>query len=302
MTINSSLTEINKIILGKENAIRLAVSCLLAQGHLLIEDMPGVGKTTMALTLSKVFGLNFNRLQFTSDLLPADITGISVYNTQKGQFEFHRGPIFNQVLLADEINRATPRTQSALLEAMEEKKVSVDGTTYDLPEPFFVIATQNPASQRGTFPLPESQLDRFMMRLHIGYPDREAEKNLLSGSNPRNLLQNLSCSTDPAKLQQYQQQTRAVHVSDAVIDYILTIVEKSRSDNRFIEGLSPRAGLALKNAAQAWAFIDQRDFVIPEDIQQVFLAVCAHRLHSSTQHTDERHDQLLITLLHSIKI
>jgi MoxR-like ATPase len=302
MPINSSIHEINKIILGKEKAIKLAVCCLLAKGHLLIEDMPGVGKTTLALTLSKVFGLDYNRLQFTSDLLPADITGISVYNTQSHQFEFHPGPLFNQVLLADEINRATPKTQSALLEAMEENKVSVDGKTYKLPEPFFVIATQNPVSQHGTFPLPESQLDRFLMRIHIGYPDRKAEKSLLSGRDPRSLLEEIKCTVNPELLEQYQRKIQEVHVSDAIIEYILTIADKTRNEHYFAEGLSPRAGLSLKRAAQAWAFIEMRDYVMPEDIQNVFYAVCQHRLHCAAEFSSQSVEQLLNDLIKSIQI
>ncbi|MDH5517817.1 MAG: MoxR family ATPase [Gammaproteobacteria bacterium] len=302
MPVSKCIAESAKIVVGKNREIKLAICCLLSQGHLLIEDLPGVGKTTLALTLSRVFGLDFNRLQFTSDLLPADVTGISVFDKRTNEFTFHPGPVFNQLLLADEINRATPKTQSALLEAMEEHKVSVDGKTYLLPTPFFVIATQNPSSQVGTFALPESQLDRFFIRIKMGYPDAVAEKRLLSGQDPRLLMEQIKPTISTDELLQMQHQTAQVHVSEAIINYILQIVDKSRHENAFIHGLSPRAAMALKRAAQSWAFIHNRDYVVPEDIQAVFSAVCEHRLERHIEQHDASVQQLAKELLDSIDL
>ena len=266
------------IILGKDRQIRLAMACLLARGHLLIEDLPGVGKTTLAHALAQLMGLQFARIQFTSDLLPADIIGTSIYERERGNFRFIPGPVFAQLVLADEINRATPKTQSALLEAMEERQVTADGETRMLPDPFFVIATQNPSHQIGTFSLPESQLDRFLMRIELGYPDREAERALLSGGNPRDRLQGLAARLNPADLAPLQQAAAGVHTAPALIDYVQTLVDATRQEPSWLHGLSPRAALALLAAARAWALIDGRDLALPEDVQAVFAGVAAHRL------------------------
>lgn len=267
-----------RIILGKESQIRLALACVLARGHLLIEDLPGVGKTTLAQVLARTLGLDFHRIQFTSDMLPADIVGVSVYDRERSAFKFHPGPIFAQVILADEVNRATPKTQSALLEAMEEHQVTAEGETRPLPEPFFVIATQNPTEQVGTFPLPESQLDRFLMRLELGYPDREAERALLAGADRRALLAALKPCLTPSELVYLQSQAALVHVAPALLDYVQAIVEYTRRSTDYVAGLSPRAALALVHSARAWAFVEGRDKVIPEDVQAVLPGVAAHRL------------------------
>ncbi|HEX5342711.1 MAG TPA: MoxR family ATPase [Duganella sp.] len=270
--------QVGEIIVGKEKQIRQALTCLLAGGHLLVEDVPGVGKTTLAHALAVSLGLRFNRIQFTSDLLPADVNGISIFERERNGFVFHPGPIFTQVLLADEINRATPKTQSGLLEAMEERQVSADGVTRALPEPFFVIATQNPMHQVGTFPLPESQLDRFLMCLSLGYPDAAAERALLMGEDRRVLLKSLPAAMTPAELAQAQQGLRQIHASAALIDYVQALAAASRQNGMFAEGLSPRAAIALLQAARAWAALEGRDHVLPEDVQAVLVPVCAHRL------------------------
>lgn len=270
----------NQIILGKPHKIRLALCCLLARGHLLIEDIPGVGKTTLAHTLAKLLGLQYQRIQFTSDILPADIIGASVFDAKNLAFNFHPGPIFNQMVLADEINRATPKAQSALLEAMEEHHVTVEGKTYPLPNPFFVIATQNPSHQIGTFPLPESQLDRFLMRLELGYPNHDAERLLLQGQNRHDLIATLQVQLPPEQLLNMQDKVTKVYASNAVLDYCQALISYTRASPDYQCGLSPRAGLALLNAAKAWAFMDGRDAVIPEDIQAVLAAVAGHRLRS----------------------
>ena len=267
-----------RILLGKEQAIRLALACLLARGHLLIEDLPGVGKTTLAHALAQLMGLQFSRIQFTSDLLPADIVGTSIYDRERSNFRFIPGPVFAQLVLADEINRATPKTQSALLEAMEERQVTADGETRPLPDPFFVVATQNPSHQIGTFALPESQLDRFLMRLELGYPDRDAERALLAGGNPRDRLARLTAPLAPSDLAPLQAAVANVHAAAPLIDYVQALVEATRQDAAYVHGLSPRAALALLAAARAWAFIDRRDAVLPEDVQAVFGSVAAHRL------------------------
>ena len=272
------LASASQVILGKEPQIRLAAACILARGHLLIEDLPGVGKTTLAHVLARLFGLNFHRIQFTSDLLPADILGVSIYNRDEGDFKFHPGPIFAQVILADEVNRATPKTQSALLEAMEEHQVTAEGETRPLPEPFFVIATQNPSHQIGTFPLPESQLDRFLMRIELGYPDREAERLLLAGQSRREIIATLEAGMSAVDLLALQRQVRTVHASNALIDYVQALVEYSRRSPEFLNGLSPRAALSLLSAARAWALIAGRDKVLPEDVQAVLPGVAGHRL------------------------
>ncbi|MFY9317019.1 MAG: AAA family ATPase [Burkholderiales bacterium] len=271
----------SQIILGKEAQIRMALACLLARGHLLIEDIPGVGKTTLAHVLAKSLGLHFQRIQFTSDMLPADILGVSIYERDNGEFRFHPGPIFAQVILADEVNRATPKTQSALLEAMEEHQVTAEGETRKLPEPFFVIATQNPTEQVGTFPLPESQLDRFLMRIELGYPDRAAERALLSGTDRRDLLANLGPCMNPGELVELQAQAQQVHVAPALLDYVQALVEHTRRAQEFAAGLSPRAALAILHSARAWALIEGRDKVIPEDVQAVLPGVAGHRLRAA---------------------
>ena len=278
--IDALLGQLNTVIVGKSLQIRDGVTCLLAGGHLLIEDVPGVGKTTLAHALAQSFGLSFARVQFTADLMPSDLTGVAVYERAQEAFVFHPGPVFTQVLLADEINRASARTQSALLEAMEEKQVSVEGQTRALPEPFFVIATQNPHEQLGTYPLPESQLDRFLMRISLGYPDRDAERQLLAGGDRRALLEALPALLTPAELGALQAQAQAVHASAALLDYVQDLIAATRSGRWFAQGLSPRAGIALVRAARARAFIEGRDYVTPDDVQAVAPQTLAHRLHS----------------------
>jgi len=268
----------SEIILGKAEVLKLSLACLLARGHLLIEDLPGVGKTTLAHTLARLLGLQYQRVQFTSDLLPADIIGVSIFDRESQEFRFHPGPIFAQLVLADEINRATPKAQSALLEAMEERQVTVEGDTRLLPNPFFVIATQNPAHQVGTFPLPESQLDRFLMRVEIGYPDSRAERDLLAGEDRRVVLESLEPMLSPAELLSLQGQVQRVHASDHLLDYTQKLLAFSRSSPRFHHGLSPRAGLSLLRAAKAWALLGGRDYALPEDVQAVLPATVGHRL------------------------
>ncbi len=268
----------NRVILGKDIPIRLALACLLARGHLLIEDLPGVGKTTLAHVLARLLGLEFQRVQFTSDMLPADIIGVSVFDRDSASFRFHPGPIFTQVVLADEINRATPKTQSALLEAMEERQVTTEGETRPLAEPFFVIATQNPAHQIGTFPLPESQLDRFLLRIELGYPDPAAERALLAGEDRRSMVAALAPCIGPAELLAAQQAARQVHAAPALIDYVQALAAYTRAAPDWQAGLSPRAALGLLAVARAWAFLDGRDHVLPEDVQTVLPGVIGHRL------------------------
>ncbi len=277
-TIQTILQQLNRVILGKEEPLKLALACLLARGHLLIEDIPGVGKTTLSHALATTLGLKYSRIQFTSDLLPADILGSAIYERESGEFHFHAGPVFSQLVLADEINRATPKTQSALLEAMEEQQVSIEGKTRPLPDPFFVIATQNPSFQVGTFPLPESQLDRFLMRIQLGYPDAAAERRLLSGNSGRELLGKLSAVTTTPQLLALQQQVSQVQCTDALIDYLQALLHFSREAPYFSNGLSPRSGLGLLQAAKAWAFIEGRDYLLPEDLQQLLPHVAGHRL------------------------
>ena len=276
--LSTAIQQIGKVILGKNDQIKLALTCLIARGHCLIEDQPGVGKTTLAHTIAQVMGLEFHRIQFTSDLLPADVLGVSVFNREQSQFEFHPGPIFSQFILADEINRATPKTQSALLEAMEEHQVTVEGETRELPSPFFVIATQNPLHQIGTYPLPESQLDRFLMRIGLGYPDKAAERQLLEGDDRRTIIKSLKPVCDKDQLFKLQQLASSLHVSPAILDYVQSILDFSRQTNAFEFGLSPRGGLALINAAKAYAFIEGEKYVLPEHIQAILPAVANHRL------------------------
>lgn len=270
--------QISTIIVGKRAQIEDCVACLLAGGHLLIEDVPGVGKTTLAHTLAVSLGLRFSRSQFTADLMPSDLIGVSVYERSKEAFVFHQGPVFTQVLLADEINRAGPKTQSALLEAMEEHQVSVEGETRRLPEPFFVIATQNPTDQLGTYPLPESQLDRFLMCITLGYPDAKSERALLSGQDRREAIQTLRPVMTPAELIAAQKAVLAVHVSDALLDYLQSLIAATRSGRWFVDGLSPRAGIAVLRAAKARALLSQRDYIAPDDVQAVLPQTVAHRL------------------------
>jgi len=269
----------SQIILGKDRELRLALACLVARGHLLIEDVPGVGKTTLAHLFARLIGLQFQRIQFTSDLLPADILGVAIFDRENAAFRFKPGPVFSQLILADEINRATPKTQSALLEAMEERQVTTEGKTLPLPEPFFVIATQNPANQIGTFPLPESQLDRFLLRIQLGYPARNAERALLRGEDRRSLLERQQAVISPDDLLAMQDAARRLTVAEPLIDYVQALLSATRLSTEFTAGLSPRAGLGLLSAARAWALLDGRDHVLPEDIQAIFPHVAGHRLH-----------------------
>ncbi len=271
------------VIVGKDLQIRQSLTCLLAGGHLLIEDAPGVGKTTLAHAIAISLGLPFRRIQFTSDLLPSDVIGVSVYERTSAQFAFHPGPIFSEVLLADEINRASPKTQSALLEAMEESQVSIDGMARPLPQPFFVIATQNPLHQIGTFPLPESQLDRFLMCISLGYPDHAAERALLAGASRRDMLKSMPALSRASELLAAQEEVKQVYCSDALLDYVQALLAHSRSSGTYVDGLSPRAGLALLAAARAWAWLDRRDHVIPEDVQNIVPSVVGHRLRAATR-------------------
>lgn len=300
--LDAIIKQVGEVILGKEKQVRLALACLLARGHLLIEDLPGVGKTTLAHVLAQALGLNFTRIQFTSDLLPADILGVSIYQPQAETFRFHPGPIFAQLVLADEINRTTPKTQSALLEAMEERQVTSDGTTLALPHPFFVIATQNPHHLVGTFPLPESQLDRFLMRIEMGYPDRHAERALLKGKDRRELLRGMAPVIDDKQLLTLQAAVERVHCSDALLDYVQDLIASTRGSDRFVNGLSPRAGLALMHAAQAWALLEGRVMVLPEDVQAIAPNVVAHRLRPSDPSTDEPSEARVQRLLASVPI
>jgi MoxR-like ATPase len=276
--IEAALADLNRIILGKDRQLRLSLACLLARGHLLIEDIPGVGKTTLAHALARTLGLAYQRIQFTSDMLPADIIGVSVFEPDSSQFRFHRGPVFAQLVLADEVNRATPKAQSALLEAMEEHQVTADGNTYPMTEPFFVIATQNPVYQVGTFPLPESQLDRFLMRIELGYPQDVLERQLLLGQDRRDLLATLVPALAPQQLLRLQREVPQVHASDALLDYVQAVAAQTRRAAEFHAGLSPRAVIALLRAAQAWALMHAHTGVLPEDVQAVLPAVVGHRL------------------------
>ncbi len=297
--IEQVLAQVNSIVIGKEQQVKLAMACLLGKGHLLIEDLPGMGKTTLAHVLSVSLGLSYQRVQFTSDLLPSDVIGVSIFDQNSQRFTLHKGPIFNQVVLADEINRASPKTQSALLEAMEGGKISVDGETLLLPEPFFVIATQNPMFHAGTYPLPESQLDRFMMRISLGFPDITAEKKILLSSGELDLLEQLQPALRLKELQQIQAQVAEVYVSEAILGYIIALFQLTRTGDGAMNALSPRAGKALIAAARAWAYIGGRDHLLPDDIKAVFSAVCQHRISGSLQLTDDSElisEQLLMKI------
>lgn len=294
--------QVGGIILGKEREVRLALSCLLARGHLLIEDIPGVGKTMLARALAASLGLSFQRIQFTSDLLPADILGVSIYDRETHAFQFHPGPIFAHVVLADEVNRATPKAQSALLEAMEEQQVTIEGETRRLPQPFFVIATQNPSTQVGTFPLPESQLDRFLMRIELGYPDAAAERELMRGQDRRELIDTLQPCIDVKALLELQKRARAVHVSGALLDYVQAIVAHTRRSSDYTSGLSPRAALALVHTAQAWALMAGRGHALPEDVQAVLPGVVGHRLTAASDLTRSKRGEFATQLIERVPI
>lgn len=301
--LDAVIERVGSVVLGKEPAIRLSLTCLLARGHLLIEDLPGMGKTTLAHALAHCLGLQYQRIQFTSDLLPADILGAAVYQRQSGNFVFHPGPVFSQLILADEINRATPKTQSALLESMEEHQVTVEGETRALPSPFFVIATQNPAHQVGTFPLPESQLDRFLMRLELGYPDPQAERGLLEGGEDRReMLARLAPCMTARQLLEGQAAAAAVHVAPGLLDYLQEILSFSRRSSLFRTGLSPRAGLGLLRAARAWALLQRRDFVAPDDVQAVLRVVMGHRLRPGEERHGHSSPELIEKLIAAVGV
>lgn len=281
--MDRALAQLGQVVLGKPQELKLAVACLLARGHLLIEDLPGMGKTTLAHALALVFGLDWQRVQFTSDMLPADILGVSVFDNHDKRFHFQPGPVFTQLLLADEINRATPKTQSALLEAMEEQQVTLEGKQRPLPQPFFVVATQNPVTQTGTYPLPESQLDRFLMRISLGYPDATTERQLLAQGGSRPLLEQLKPAMDAEQLMQLMNKVEQVHLSEDLLDYVQRLLAQSRDSDDFVAGLSPRAGLGLLQVARVWALFAGRDYVIADDVQAVMPAVCDHRLQQRLQ-------------------
>lgn len=299
--LHRAIAQTNTVVLGKPREVRLAFSALLAGGHLLIEDLPGVGKTTLAHALAASLGLSFQRVQFTSDLLPSDILGVSVYDRERGGFSFHPGPVFAQLVLGDEINRATPKTQSALLEAMAEGQVTVDGTSHPLPQPFFVVATQNPVDLAGTFPLPDSQLDRFLLRIGLGYPDRKAEHLMLTQADRRQMLGALQPCLDAAEMLALQAAAAAVTTSNALVDYVQDLMDASRRHPQIRIGLSPRAGLALLAAARAWAMIGNRGYVLPEDVQAVFCSVAAHRLIPASETGTDR-DTLALRLLDEVSV
>ena len=285
--IEQAVREIGRVLLGKDRQIRLALCALFSRGHLLIEDMPGMGKTTLSHALARVLGLEFARVQFTSDMLPGDILGVSVFDQREQAFTFHPGPVFTEVLLADEINRSTPKTQSALLEAMAERQVTIEGETRALPADFFVIATQNPVTQAGTFPLPESQLDRFLMRIEIGYPDRAAERTMLAGGAGTPPIEALKPALSREQLRRIQGEAQQVGTADMLLDYVQRLIEYTRSAPEFAHGLSPRGALALVNSARTWAYMEGRAHVVPEDVQAVLPAVVAHRLRSTTDFTGD---------------
>ena len=301
-SLRNVIRQAEQVILGKPHQIRLALACLLARGHLLIEDLPGVGKTMLAHGLARSLGLQFQRIQFTSDMLPADILGVSVFQRDSGEFKFHSGPIFAQMILADEINRTTPKTQSALLEAMEEQQVTIEGVTRPLPTPFFVIATQNPTYQIGTFSLPESQLDRFLMRIQLGYPDAQAERGLLSGVERREIVAKLTPQMEAVELLALQQQVKQVFVAPALLDYVQAILRHTRESARYVHGLSPRAGLSLLAAARAWALLDERNAVIPEDVQAVLPGVASHRLQNIQDVQTSNGEKLVCELIEAVAI
>lgn len=287
---------VNNILLGKSRQVRLSFCCLLSRGHLLIEDVPGVGKTTLAIAMARVVGSNYQRIQFTSDLLPADILGVSIYKREKDEFEFHPGPIFAQVILADEVNRATPKTQSALLEGMAEGQVTIENTTHPLPNPFFVLATQNPLDLVGTFPLPDSQLDRFLLSISLGYPDPAAERQLLTTEDRANMLENTHSLLTPEDVQALRNDCEQVHASEDLLDYIQALLQETRDERWFETGLSPRAGLALLRSSRAYAFLEDRDYVMPEDVKAIFPSLARHRLSPTSgfaQSVEEQIEELL---------
>lgn len=300
--IEAIVTEVGRVLLGKDDKIKLALACLLSDGHLLIEDLPGMGKTSLSQALAKVLGLSYQRIQFTNDMLPADILGVSVFDAKESRFSFHPGAIFTQVLLADEINRTTPKTQSALLEAMEEGQVTSERETRQLPKPFFVIATQNPQSQMGTYPLPESQLDRFLMRISLGYPDAAAEKQLFLGGDPRQHLQDLKVCLKPEHLQEVKGAVAKIKTSDSLLDYLQRLIHFTRTSADFPYGLSPRGAMALLRAAKTWAFMHGRAYVIPEDIQALLPAVVTHRIAPTSSARDQNEHTLIIQLLNKIDV
>ncbi|MBP0049509.1 MoxR family ATPase [Marinobacterium sp. AK62] len=300
--LNGVLDALQTVLLGKEEPLRLALTCLLARGHLLIEDLPGMGKTTLAHALAHVTGLSDTRVQFTSDMLPADILGVSIFEPSDSRFRFHPGPVFTQLLLADEINRTTPKTQSALLEAMEEGQVSVDGERHALPTPFFVIATQNPSSQYGTFPLPESQLDRFLMRITLGYPAASVERELLKSGGTRHRIEDLPRCLTPEELVSAQQACEQVHASDSLIDYVQRLLQFTRDHAEFSYGMSPRGGLALLRCARCWAWLSGRDHVVPEDVQAVLAAVVTHRVRAADDVASREGDRLTARLLEEVDV
>lgn len=297
--LHQAVETVNQVLLGKSDQIKLAFACLLANGHLLIEDLPGVGKTTLAHAIAQVVGTDWQRIQFTSDVLPADILGVSIYRRDQERFEFHPGPVFTSVILADEVNRATPKTQSALLEAMAEGQVTVEGKTRGLPSPFFVIATQNPSDMVGTYPLPESQLDRFLLSLSLGYPDAESERQLLTGESRATFLDTIQPCLSASDVQELQQAVTNIYVSDELLDYIQSLINESRQNSQFKHGLSPRAGLALLACSRAHALLEGRDFVIPEDVKIIFPALARHRLHNPS---GEPVEDLIHQLLNSTAI
>ncbi len=300
--ITRAVTAVDSVLLGKRRQVQLSLACLFARGHLLIEDLPGMGKTTLAHALAKVLGLSYSRIQFTADLLPADVTGAAIFDTQEKRFTFRPGPVFAQVLLADEINRATPRTQSALLEAMEERQVTVEGKSHTLPEPFFVIATQNPGSQMGTYPLPESQLDRFLLRIELGYPDPKTERALLTGEDPRATLAKLEAVVSPAQLTALQKQVDAVHASDTLLDYLQRIVRHTREQGDCPMPLSPRGAMALLRMARAFALVQGRAHVVPEDVQAVAPGVLEHRLRGASGGGHSRGESLTARILTAVPV
>ena len=302
-TIAMAMEVLSRYLHGKENALRLTLSCFFSKGHLLIEDLPGLGKTTLAIAISRVLGLSFGRIQCTSDLLPSDITGLSIFNRDKSVFEFQAGPIFNHIVLVDEINRATPKTQSALLEAMGEKQVTIEGRTYDLPRPFLVIATQNPTEQFGTFPLPESQLDRFMMKINIGYPPRAAEKEILRGGSRRREIYSMQPVLDEKEVLRIQDTIKnGVYVSDKILDYLLNIIEATRQSEYLLGGLSTRGSLALLGTAKADAFFEGKDYVIPENIKHVALHVIPHRLLFKDQYETANKKEIVQSILDRVPV
>lgn len=300
--VQATVDEVGKALLGKDHQIRLALCCLFSGGHLLIEDLPGMGKTTLSYALAKALGLGYNRIQFTSDLLPADILGISIFDQASGQFSFHPGPIFSQLVLADEINRTTPKTQSALLEAMEERQVTIEGKTRALPEPFFVIATQNPSTLAGTYPLPESQLDRFLMRLRLGYPDQRAERELLEMNTERDKVEGVEQCLSLEEVSEFRRQSSEVKASDSLLDYVQRLINFTRGKDEFHFGLSPRGSLAIMRAAKTWALMCGRNHVVPEDVQAILPAVVEHRLRATTDDDGHTGASLVQRLLNEVDV